>query len=235
MSVKGKNFKIKNAQINPNITSDGLIFHIDPVYSEKNDTNYFYDDFYNFSNLISDGSTPYVISGTYTQTNKQLTIYSSSVTYSFGVGSFNNASGFLTTGDKNSVYSIFEFGGTATPGTNLKLTMWGLTGSTEKTFNVFGTGGYTFSSTQSGSTLLTTLTNNFIELPSGFTAGYNIFTTDSKFLSFVTSTDDGWKYEGKSSYLTSNSLGSGSFTFSWVNSFTWSAGIIGSYSSTQSI
>jgi hypothetical protein len=244
MSVKGKNFKIKNAQINPNITSDGLIFHIDPVYSEKSETNYLYntpaltgesDNFSNFSNLISDGSTPYVISGTYTQTNKQLTIYSSSVTYSFGVGSFNNASGFLTTGDKNSVYSIFEFGGTATPGTNLKLTMWGLTGSTEKTFNVFGTGGYTFSSTQSGSTLLTTLTNNFIELPSGFTAGYNIFTTDSKFLSFVTSTDDGWKYEGKSSYLTSNSLGSGGFTFSWVNSFTWSSGIIGSYSSTQSV
>ena len=51
MSVKGKNFKIKNAQINPNITSDGLIFHIDPVYSTKSDTNYLYDDFYNFSNL----------------------------------------------------------------------------------------------------------------------------------------------------------------------------------------
>lgn len=235
MSIKGKNFKIKNAQINPNITSDGLIFHIDPVYSIKNNTNYLYNGFYNFSNLISDGSAPYVISGTYTQTNKALTTYSSSVTYSFGVASFNNASGFLTSGDKNSVYSIFEFVGTATPGTNIQLTMWGFTGSTEKIFNIFGTGGYTFSSTQSGFTLLTTLVNNFVELPTGFTAGYNIFTTDSKFLSFVTSTDDGWKYEGKSSYLTSNSLGFGGFTFSCVNSFTWSASIYGSYSSTQSI
>ena len=251
MSVKGKNFKIKNAQINPNITSDGLIFHIDPVYSEKSETNYLYDGFNlgapgpgplgaikeyrRFTNLISDDSEPFSILGTYAQTNILLTTFSSSPTYSFGVNSLNHVNGFLTSGDYNSVYSIFEFGGTATPGTNLKLTMWGLTGSTEKTFNVFGTGGYTFSSTQSGSTLLTTLVNNFIELPSGFTVGYNIFTTDSKFLSFVTSTDDGWKYEGKSSYLTSNSLGSGSFTFSWVNSFTWSAGVYSSYSSTQSI
>ena len=249
MSVKGKNFKIKNAQINPNITSDGLIFHIDPVYSEKSETNYLYDGFNlgapgpgplgaikeyrRFTNLISDSSEPFSILGTYAQTNTTLTTFSSSPTYSFGVNSLNHVNGFLTSGDYNSVYSIFEFGGTATPGTNLKLTMWGLTGSTEKTFNVFGTGGYTFSSTQSGSTLLTTLVNNFIELPTGFTAGYNIF-TDSKFLSFVTSTDDGWKYEGKSSYLTSNSLGSGGFTFSWVNSFTWSAGVYSSYSSTQS-
>ena len=246
MSVKGKNFKIKNAQINPNITSDGLIFHIDPVYSTKSDTNYLYDSFYNFSNLISDGSTPYVISGTYTQTTNTLSSFSTSVTYSFGVGSFNNASGFLTSGDQrlnNSVYSIFEFGGTATPGTNLKLTMFGLVGSTFKNIAVFGSGGYTFSSTQSGSTLLTTLVNNFVELPTGFTAGVNsqlvesngIFTTDSKFLSFITSIYDGWKYEGNISFLTSNSLGSGGFTFSWVNSFTWStSGIIGSYSSTKS-
>ena len=245
MSVKGKNFKIKNAQINPNITSDGLIFHIDPVYSTKSDTNYLYDSFYNFSNLISDGSTPYVISGTYTQTTNTLSSFSPSVTYSFGVGSFNNASGFLTSGDQrlnNSVYSIFEFGGTATPGTNLKLTMFGLVGSTFKNIAVFGSGGYTFSSTQSGSTLLTTLVNNFVELPTGFTAGVNsqlvesngIFTTDSKFLSFITSIYDGWKYEGNISFLTSNSLGSGGFTFSWVNSFTWStSGIIGSYSSTK--
>lgn len=250
MSVKGKNFKIKNVQINPNITSDGLIFHIDPVYSEKSETNYLYDGFNlgapgpgplgsnkeyrRFTNLISDSSEPFSVLGTYAQTNITLTTFSSSPTYSFGVNSFNHVNGFLTRGDYKSVYSIFEFGGTATPGTNIKLTMWGLTGSTEKTFNVFGTGGYTFSSTQSGSTLLTTLVSNFVELPTGFTAGYNIFTTDSKFLSFVTSTDDGWKYEGKSSYLTSNSLGSRGFTFSWVNSFTWSAGIYSSYSSTQS-
>lgn len=242
MSVKGKNFKIKNTQINPNITNDGLIFHVDPLYSTKSETNYLYDGFYNFSNLISDGSTPYVITGTYTQTNKTLTAFSASPTYSFGVGSTRNASGFLTTGDKNSVYSIFEFGGTATPGTNLKLTMQGLSGSTEETFDVLGIGGFTFSSTQSGATLLTTLVNNFVELPSGFTAGINlengVFTKDSKFLSFITTTGNGWKYEGKSSYLTSDSLGSGSFTFSWVNSFTWSAnpgGIFGSYGSTQSI
>jgi len=96
MSVKGKNFKIRNVNINPNLPSDGLIFNVDPVYSEKNDTNYLYESFKSFTNLISDSSESYIIMGTYTQTNLTLTSFSSSSTYSFGVDSFSSAFGFLT-------------------------------------------------------------------------------------------------------------------------------------------
>lgn len=109
MSVKGKNFKIKNTQINPNLTTDGLIFYIDPVFSKKENTSYLYNNFWSFSNLISDGSSPYVISGTYTQTNNTLTSYSSSVTYSFGVDSFNSAYSFLSSGYINGIlYDYFD-------------------------------------------------------------------------------------------------------------------------------
>jgi hypothetical protein len=251
MGVKINTSSIKNSRINPNISSDGLIFHIDSVYSEKSETNYLYDGFNlgapgpgplgsnkeyrRFTNLISDSSESFSILGTYAQTNTSLTTFSSSPTYSFGVNSFNHVNGFLTSGDYNPVYSIFEFGGTATPGTNIKLSMWGLSGTTSKIFDVFGPGGYTFSSTQSGTNLLLNLINNFVELPSGFTAANNYNYTDSKFLNFITQDIYGWKYEGNPSYLSSNSLGSGGFTFSSVNSFTWSAGVYGSYSSTQSI
>jgi len=249
MGVKINTSSIKNSRINPNISSDGLIFHIDSVYSEKSETNYLYDGFNlgapgpgplgsnkeyrRFTNLISDDSEPFSVLGTYAQTNT-LATFSSSPTYSFGVNSFNHVNGFLTSGDYNPVYSIFEFGGTATPGTNIKLSMWGLSGTTSKIFDVFGTGGYTFSSTQSGTNLLLNLINNFVELPSGFTAASN-YNYGSKFLNFITQDIYGWKYEGNPSYLSSNSLGSGGFTFSSVNSFTWSAGVYGSYSSTQSI
>ena len=115
MGVKINTSSIKNSRINPNISSDGLIFHIDPVYSEKSETNYLYDGFNlgapgpgplgaikeyrRFTNLISDDSEPFSVLGTYAQTNITLTTFSSSPTYSFGVNSFNHVNGFLTSGD----------------------------------------------------------------------------------------------------------------------------------------
>jgi hypothetical protein len=139
------------------------------------------------------------------------------------------ASGNATTATYTSATAVFEFSGTASgPGataTNLKMTLWGLNGASTANFVAFGTGGYTFSSTQDTATAVQNLANYIItsgSLPDGVTA-----TSSENTVTLTATTNTGAFYNGNPAKIESSSLGTLGFTFSssyytgvWANGLT---------------
>jgi len=128
--------------------------------------------------------------------------------------------------------AIFTFGGTADGGTtktNIKMQVWGsgTTGSgATTTYNLFGTGGYTFSATQSAATAVETLRANISSLPTGATA-----TTSGSSLIITAPASTGAYYNGNIAKIGGTSpaavLGGVGFTFSntYYTGPSWSGGV----------
>ena len=112
----------------------------------------------------------------------------------------------------------FEFSGTASGGatkTNVKISLW------PGPVNVFGAGGYTFSSTQSIADAVSTLRDNVSAVPAGVTSSVSGNT-----LIFTAPAGTGKYYNGNDAKVTGASLGTLGFTFSDSEySSTWTGGV----------
>jgi hypothetical protein len=130
--------------------------------------------------------------------------------------------------------AVFEFGGTATGaaganpkhGTNIKIQVWG-SGTTASgattTYNIFGTGGYTFSATQSSETAVATLASNISSLPTGATA-----TTSGSSLIITAPVSTGAYYNGNNALILPAMLGTASNAWTYSTTYysgTWSGGV----------
>jgi hypothetical protein len=131
------------------------------------------------------------------------------------------ASGLPSTATFTPATAQFEFSGTASGGTtktNLKISLW------PGPVNVFGAGGYTFSSTQSISTALATLNANVSAVPVGVTSSVSGNT-----LIFTAPSGTGKYYNGNDAKVSApgaSTLGTLGFTFSASEySGTWDGGV----------
>jgi hypothetical protein len=145
---------------------------------------------------------------------------SSSFTFSANVEAAT-ASGLPSTATFTPATAEFEFSGTASGGTtktNIKISLW------PGPVNVFGAGGYTFSSTQSISTALATLNANVSAVPVGVTSSVSGNT-----LIFTAPAGTGKYYNGNDAKVLapgSSTLGTLGFTFSVSEySGTWAGGV----------
>ncbi len=145
---------------------------------------------------------------------------SSSFTFSANIEGVT-ASGLPSTATFTPATAQFEFSGTASGGTtktNIKISLW------PGPVNVFGAGGYTFSSTQSISTALATLNANVSAVPVGVTSSVSGNT-----LIFTAPANTGKYYNGNDAKVSapgSSTLGTLGFTFSASEySGTWTGGV----------
>jgi len=141
---------------------------------------------------------------------------SSSFTFSANIEAAT-ASGLPSTATFTPATAQFEFSGTASGGatkTNLKISLW------PGPVNVFGAGGYTFSSTQSILDAVSTLNANVSAVPVGVTSSVSGNT-----LIFTAPSGTGKYYNGKVSTPVTT-LGTLGFTFSDSEySGTWDGGV----------
>ena len=116
--------------------------------------------------------------------------------------------------------ATFEFSGTASGGTtktNVKIQLW------PGPINVFGVGGYTFSSTQSLATAVATLAANVSSVPAGVTS--SIDGSGNKLI-FTAPANTGAYYNGNDAKISGATLGTLGFTFSATEyTGTWSGGV----------
>jgi hypothetical protein len=131
------------------------------------------------------------------------------------------ASGLSSTATFTPATAQFELSGTASGGTtktNLKISLW------PGPVNVFGAGGYTFSSTQSIADALSTLNANVSAVPVGVTSSVSGNT-----LIFTAPAGTGKYYNGNDAKVSapgSSTLGTLGFTFSVSEySGTWTGGV----------
>ena len=143
---------------------------------------------------------------------------SSSFTFSANIEAAT-ASGLPSTATFTPATAQFEFSGTASGGatkTNLKISLW------PGPVNVFGAGGYTFSSTQSILDAVSTLNANVSAVPVGVTSSVSGNT-----LIFTAPSGTGKYYNGNDAKISSGTtLGTLGFTFSASEySGTWDGGV----------
>jgi hypothetical protein len=145
---------------------------------------------------------------------------SSSFTFSANIEGVT-ASGLPSTATFTPATAQFELSGTASGGTtktNLKISLW------PGPVNVFGAGGYTFSSTQSIATALATLNANVSAVPVGVTSSVSGNT-----LIFTAPAGTGKYYNGNDAKVSApgtSTLGTLGFTFSVSEySSTWTGGV----------
>lgn len=168
------------------------------------------------------GQSEFTIAGLTGPQTIQLTdgYYSnSSFTFSADINGVTASGNSLTT-TFTPATATFEFDGTATGGatkTNVKIQVFGQGGP----FNIFGAGGYTFSSTQSTSTAVATLAANISSLPAGATAS-----ASGNTLTLTAPANTGAYYNGNDAKLQNGVLGTEGFTFSSAYySGTWENGV----------
>jgi len=144
---------------------------------------------------------------------------SSSFTFSANIEAAT-ASGLPSTATFTPATAQFEFSGTASGGatkTNLKISLW------PGPVNVFGAGGYTFSSTQSILDAVSTLNANVSAVPVGVTSSVSGNT-----LIFTAPSGTGKYYNGNDAKVSTpvTTLGTLGFTFSDSEySGTWDGGV----------